>query len=147
MKSIRILFLAVNLVSTAHLFAQSNQTDPKRAATASQSFTILDKGVKRIQHIQITKSLTVSTSDPSIRTVSPNIKKGIIIGFKENSSVSLDAFEEKYGLKLKKKMRIGYYLFENVSEANDMEIITRIIAEEDSVKTVKPNWKKQNIPR
>lgn len=70
-----------------------------------------------------------------------------MITFKKSFHVNIAEFEAKYGLKLKKKLVTGYYLFDNISSSDDMEIIGNIIKNEKNIITVKPNWKKQNSPR
>ena len=107
--------------------------------------TILDKGVKRIIHIPKESNLTSKISTYKVTTVEP--KEGVIISFADSTILSISEFETKYGLKLKEKLVIGYYIFENVSDRSDAEIISKIIENESNVKTVKPNWKKKNQPR
>ena len=106
---------------------------------------VLDKGVKRV--------ITVSKTDEQSSIMSTPIKKntlskeGVIIAFKEGIKVDVEKLEIKYGLKFKKKLIIGYYIFYNVSNNSDEEIVLNIIDNEKNIKTVKPNWKKNNQPR
>jgi hypothetical protein len=71
----------------------------------------------------------------------------VIVSFLDTKILSISEFETKYGLKLKEKLVIGYYIFENVSDRSDTEIMSAIIKNETNVKTVKPNWEKKNQPR
>lgn len=116
------------------------------AETAMQKVMVMDKGIKRFVYIPKTEN-NQSSEKYTYSYSEPQLKKGMIVKFKKHSKTSIDVFESKYGLKLKHKMRSGYYIFENVSENTDAEILNRIIADEKSVETVKPNWKLRNIPR
>jgi len=114
-------------------------------ASDMQSVIVLDKGVKR--YIYMPKV----DSNQSKKLIGYNInklesKRGIIVKFK-NSNTSIDDFELKYGLKLKYKMQTGYYIFNNISDKSDVEIIKQIITDETNILTVKPNWEKRNTPR
>lgn len=112
------------------------------AQTGSQQIIILDKGVKRTMNIQ-----TEGTAkNKAYSTNQLTVKKGILVSFKNITNVSIDDFEKKYGLKLKEKMIIGYYIFDNNSNYSDVEIIEKIIADEVNIKSVKPNWKMLNRP-
>lgn len=141
------IFFTATLIITSYSHAQSKKTDPAERTKTAQTLTILEKGVKRTIKIQLNGEDVVKGSDPSIRRVSSESKEGIIVSFKNKGKVSIEDFEEKYGLKLRKKMLIGYYLFDNLSDSNDMQLIDQIIAHEPNVHTLKPNWKKQNQPR
>jgi len=112
--------------------------------SSPETITILEKGVKR----QIAVPPINSTTEQSInQTTSENSQSGIVLVFKDLSKLSLSDFEIKYGLKLKTKMAIGYYIFENLSSKTDSEIVAEIITNERNIKTVKPNWKMHNTIR
>ncbi len=110
-------------------------------ADSQNMITVLDKGVKR----QIPLPPVSSSQKKSIgHTITQN---GVLVAFKNTSLLSVSEFETRYGLKLKSKMAIGYYVFENRSGRDDAEIITDIIAHGNNVKTVKPNWRLRNTIR
>ena len=139
------LFIATIITVTSSTFAFSKKIETKDLEKNYQTFTILDKGVKRTIYLTTEENnksmMNIATS------VSKDIKEGVVIRFKDPSTTSLEDFEEKYGLKLKKKLIIGYYIFENRSSLSDMEIIANILKNEPNIETVKPNWKKRNQPR
>ncbi len=107
--------------------------------------TILDKGTKRIILIPKDENQTNKMTAYSAKQLES--KEGIMVSFKNTSQLSISEFETKYGLKFKKKLIIGYYIFKNISENSDTQIIANIIKNETNVKTVKPNWKLKNQPR
>ena len=120
------------------------QKEPAEASqTGYQKIIILDKGVRRVMMIQTEGPAKKNTySAENLRA-----KSGILVSFNNVSDVSIGDFEKKYGLKLKEKMIIGYYIFDNVSKYSDVEILERIINDETNIKSVKPNWKKLNTVR
>ncbi|DAB30051.1 MAG TPA: hypothetical protein CFH84_06135 [Sulfurimonas sp. UBA12504] len=61
----------------------------------------------------------------------------ILVEFYEVTPLLVSSFEEKYHLKLKQIMVIGYYIYEKDGEINE---IVKQIANEANVKTVKPNF-------
>jgi hypothetical protein len=73
-------------------------------------------------------------------------QEGIVIQFTDPETVDIETFEEKYRLKLKSKMVIGYYIFQNRSKLSDIALIEKILKEETGIKTLKPNWKKHKRP-
>ncbi len=113
-------------------------------STQENSVTILDKGVKRL----ITLPGMSKKQKQSIAHATHNdTLSGVLVAFKDTSLLSVPEFETRYGLALKTKMAIGYYVFENHSSKSDIEIIRDIIANEKNVKTVKPNWRLRNTIR
>ena len=108
--------------------------------------TVLDKGIKRIMHISKEENQTTGRMN-AYSAKKLTSKEGIIVKFKKISSGSINEFEIKYGLKLKHKLVTGYYIFENLSDSSDIEILSHIISNEKSVETIKPNWEKRNLPR
>lgn len=137
--------MTVLLLLTSSTLTFSKELDTKTIDKNYTEVSILDKGVKRIIHIPKESNLTSKISTYEVTTVEP--KEGVIISFADTTILSISEFETKYGLKLKEKLVIGYYIFENVSDRSDAEIISKIIENESNVKTVKPNWKKKNQPR
>ncbi len=124
-------------------FVLADKTAKKTLHTDYSEMTVLDKGVKRTIKVKRTSdtenTLTTKEETP--------VKKGVIIAFKKSSNADVFAFETKYGLKLKKRLVTGYYIFQNVSDKGDAEIVSNIIKNEKNIRTVKPNWKKNNLPR
>jgi len=126
-------------------FASSQKSTLQETEANYTKITILDKGVKR--KIYISKDDTLKNKFNPHTAKQLSSKDGIIISFKDPIRISMSEFEAKYGLKFKKKLLIGYYIFQNISEYSDVKIVGKIIKNEPNVKTVKPNWKKKNIPR
>lgn len=137
--------LAILLLLASSNFAFSKKTDEQTMGKNYTEVTILDKGVKRIIHIPKESNLTSKVGTYTISKIAP--KEGVMVSFADNAVLSISEFETKYGLKLKEKLAIGYYIFENISDKSDTEIINDIINSESNVRTVKPNWKKKNQPR
>lgn len=135
--------LLVFMVNTTFSFA--DKANKKNTTTEYTELIVLDKGVKRT--IRVLKTDEQKSAISNLSTKPMFSKKGIVLAFKKSSKVDIFELERKYGLKLKKKLVIGYYIFENVSDRDDMEIVSSIITNEKNVKTVKPNWKKNNQPR
>lgn len=137
--------LAVLLLLTNTNFAFSKKTDPNVLDKNYTEVTILDKGVKRIIHVPKESNLTSKINAYEAKKVAQ--KKGVIVSFYTTEELSISEFETAYGLKFKEKLQIGYYIFDNVSDKSDTQIISEIITNETNVKTVKPNWEKKNQPR
>jgi len=133
---VSIYFILALILSSSLIYAQSD---------IQKKIIVLDKGVKR--YIYVFKKENNQSNKFSRYSEEQLIsKKGIIVKFK-NPIDSASDFEQKYGLKLKHKMQTGYYIFDNISENSDVEIVSQIIANEKNILTVKPNWKGRNIPR
>jgi len=137
--------LTLLLLLTSSNFAFSKKVDTKTIDKHYSEVMILDKGVKRI--ILIPKESNLTSKMSTYDVTKTESKEGVIVSFIDTTILSISGFETNYGLKLKEKLVIGYYIFENVSEKSDTEIISEIINNEKNVKTVKPNWKKKNQPR
>lgn len=123
----------------------SQQTNMMDSESGYKYITILDKGVKR--KIPIYEDAVSSKNSISFEAKQTNSQKGIIVSFKYPSEVSVNGFADKYGLKFKKKLATGYYIFSNMSQKSDIEIVESIIIHETYFKTVKPNWNKRNTVR
>ncbi len=142
-KNIIGFILLAFLASSSFAFAQKVKTEEMQ-----KNYTqviILEKGVKR--------KINIPKDDKTKNTFSPYSAKeatsqeGIIVSFKKPSQISISEFEIKYGLKLKTKLVIGYYIFQNISEHSDIQIVEDIMKNETNIETVKPNWKMKNTPR
>lgn len=136
---------AVLLLLTNTHFAFSKKIDPDALDKNYTEITILEKGVKRIIHVPKDTNMTNKISAYEAKKVAR--KEGVIVSFYTTEELSISEFETKYGLKFKEKLQIGYYIFDNVSDKIDTQIISEIITNETNVKTVKPNWEKKNQPR
>ena len=134
-----IVFFASNT------FAISDKVKTKDTTASYTEITILEKGVKR--KVRIPKDDNIKSKHNPHEAKQLTSKEGIVLTFKDPSKVSISELEAKYGIKLKTKLVIGYYIFKNISKKSDVEIVESIIAEESNIKTVKPNWKKKNQPR
>lgn len=142
-KNIIGFILLAFLASSSFTFAQKVKTEAMQ-----KNYTeviILEKGVKR--KINIPKDDKIKNTFSPYSAKEATSKEGIIVSFKKPSQVSISEFETKYGLKLKTKLVIGYYIFQNISESSDVQIVGNIIKNETNIQTVKPNWKMRNTPR
>lgn len=126
-------------------FAFSDKVKTKNMTESYTEVTILEKGVKR--KVRIPKDDHIKSRNNPHEAKQLTSKEGIVLTFKDPSQVSISELEAKYELKLKTKLVIGYYIFENISKKSDVEIVESIIEEEANIKTVKPNWKMKNKPR
>jgi len=139
---IRFIVLVL-LASSSFTFAQKAKTEEMQ-----KNYTeviILEKGVKR--KINIPKDDKVKNTFSPYSAKEATSQEGIIISFKNKSQIVISEFETKYGLKLKTKLVIGYYIFQNISKDSDVQIVENIIKNETNIETVKPNWKMKNSPR
>ncbi len=127
-------------------FTFADKANKKNTTAEYTEMTILDKGIKRTIRVKKTEDKISSAGALSMKEEALS-KKGIVVAFNKSSKADVDAFEIKYGLKLKKKLVTGYYIFQNVSEKDDVEIVSSIIKNEKNVESIKPNWKKKNLPR
>jgi len=144
MKKYTIAFtLFIMMLTTTVSYA--DKTDQKNKSKQNTEMIILDKGIKRTIPIPIEMTESAKTSSTGTKQVSS--KKGIIIRFKKPSEIKIKEFEAKHGLKLEKKLMSGTYIFNNLSTESDIDTVRSIIKNESTVKTVKPNWEKRNLPR
>jgi hypothetical protein len=101
----------------------------------SKLITVLDNGIERKINIG---------DDTAFEATDVNSNREILIKFK--SSVDVDDFAKRYGLVLKKKLSIGYYIFLNNSSTSSEELILEIIKRDrDLIKTVRPNYAFGNL--
>ena len=135
-----------------HSAAFAKKAEQKEIHKNYTKVMVLDKGVKRTLYLQ-NEEENNTIQEHKINKIGiystkmQASKDGLIIRFKDPSKINVDEFEIKYGLKFKEKLVIGYYVFENVSQNSDIQIVSTIISNEKNVNTVKPNWKKKNQPR
>ena len=139
---IRFTLLAF-LASSTSAFAQKVKIEEMQ-----KNYTeviILEKGVKR--KINIPKDDKIKNTLSSYSAKEATSQEGIIVSFKKLAQISISEFETRYGLKFKTKLVIGYYIFQNISEHSDIQIVEDIMKNETNIETVKPNWKMKNTPR
>jgi len=108
--------------------------------------TIIDNGVER----QIFIPDTAQKKNIKARMVgdSSSAPAGIMVAFKKGAKIDIKNFEKKYNLKLKKKLLIGYYIFNNNSDMSDLELIAKISKNSKTkIKTIRPNWGLHNKAR
>jgi len=135
--------LLVFLASSTSAFAQKIKTEEMQ-----KNYTeviILEKGVKR--KINIPKDDKIKNTLSPYSAKEATSQEGIIVSFKKLAQISISEFETRYGLKFKTKLVIGYYIFQNISEHSDIQIVEDIMKNETNIETVKPNWKMKNTPR
>ena len=71
---------------------------------------------------------------------------GFIIDFKKGANI--DKFALKYHLKLKTKMQIGLYIFDNNSNKSDLELLKEILKNnKDIIKSIFINSINRNFAR
>ena len=105
----------------------------------SQIVTIIDKGVER--------KISIPSQNIKARyTQAQSDNRGVIIAFNDN--IDINNFEQKHSIKLEKKLTIGYYIFKNNSNLNDIALISKIIkTEQNKIKSIRPNWALGMMPR
>ncbi len=102
--------------------------------------TIIDNGVAREISIH-SKGEKGKNSARGAMDCSKEKHKEIILSFKKDSKVDINNFSKKYNLKLKKRLRTGYYIFINKSKESSLKLISKIIKEQkEAIKTIRPNW-------
>jgi hypothetical protein len=138
------LFIALMVTFASTTFALSKKMETLDTEEQYRTFTVLDKGVKRTILIPKESRFEGKMSPYSAKQI--DAQEGIVIQFTDPETVDIEAFEEKYQLKLISKMVIGYYIFKNQSKLSDIALIEKILKEEAGIKTLKPNWKKRNRP-
>jgi len=135
MKKNIIRLIIFGLLTNGCIASPKKYVDQKSKST---KITILQNGVKR----------DIYLSNSGTKKLSTGIKKeGVIIKFIDDKKTDIKSLEETYGLKLKEKLVIGYYIFDNVSQKSDSDLVSSIISNETNIKTIKPNWKMQNQTR
>jgi len=135
----RTVAIVVSVVIVSSLYAVSHKI---KAEDRDQDYTeviIMEKGVKR--KILIPKERVAESRKSSYDIDKTAVKEGVLIMFEDPETVDIERFERQYGLKLITKMRIGYFVFKNVSKYSDIDIISKIISNETHIVTIKPNWK------
>ena len=95
----------------------------------NKTITIIDNKVKRV--VSVDNSRT---------------NNGFIIDFKKG--IAIDKFALKYHLKLKKKMQIGLYIFNNNSNKSDLVLLKEILKnDKENIKSIFINIKSKNYSR
>ena len=135
--------LLVFLASSTSAFAQKVKTEEMQKNCTE--VIILEKGVKR--KINIPKDDKIKNTFNPYSAKEATSQEGIIVSFKKLAQISISEFETRYGLKFKTKLVIGYYIFQNISEHSDIQIVEDIMKNETNIETIKPNWKMKNTPR
>ena len=143
-KQILVLVTSVFLVGTS--FSYADKKSSKSNNDNTEMMTIIDKGVKRTVPVNRLEK-NDSLQGKSASTSNVEQKKGLLIRFTKSENLDIKDFEEKYALKLKEKMKIGYYIFQNKSKESDLVLMQRILKNETNIDSMKPNWKMKNSPR
>jgi len=132
------------IIASAMLASSGCAATPKKEKVVGdvKYATILQDGVKRRVVVSNTNGLKIVS-----KSAKDSSKDGVIVEFNDSSAVNIAAFEAKYGLKFKKKLVIGYYIFLNKSSKTDLEIVDDIMKNESNIKTLKPNWKLNVSPK
>ena len=140
-KQIVIMASLMVLLNTIGCASQKSLSATNKVET--EEVTVLDKGVKRTIHIP--KVNTTKNAVYSAKQLSAN--NGILVSFKKVDANTISDFETKYQVKLKTKMAIGYYIFENVSKDSDVALIADVMKDTSNIQSLKPNWKMHNTIR
>jgi hypothetical protein len=127
----------------------------EESAVEHKEVKVKDGGVEYSKQVEVIKK---STSKTSVQTTSEqsteevpldklNSKVGVILAFK-NNTVDIKEFEARFELKLKEKLVIGYYIFENVSSLTDVLLVSKILASDmnNKIETIRPNWPLEAVP-
>lgn len=111
------------------------------SVASAQIITIIDNGVER------KIALPSAPNGVNARAIQTE-QKSIIVAFKKGAAVDIAAFSSQYNLVLTKKLSIGYYIFKNKSSLSDITLISLIQKENRArLKTIRPNWGFNNMPR
>ena len=109
-----------------------------------QEVQIKDNGVNQTILVEVKKNLEGNSSLSVETEVNSELssKDGLIVDFYINPN-SLDEFESTFNIKIKEKLKIGYYIFENNSQLSDILLIESILKSDNQnlIKTIRPNWK------
>jgi len=100
--------------------------------------SIIDKGV--VRHIKIPKDRSIINRHSLYRPSDLTAKHGILLRFKNDSTVNISDLENRYHIRLKTKLKTGYLIFENNSKLSDLALINEIMTTEKHIDTLKPNW-------
>lgn len=108
---------------------------------------VKDGGVNRTIFVEKKKNKIEAYSTNSTSKQKPakldklNSKVGIIVSFKDDTT-DIDTFASRFNIKLKVKLEVGYYIFENSSAYTDIVLIQNILSDAISSKidTIRPNW-------
>ncbi len=137
------MIIGILILSCTHIYAQESS-----GTEAYKEVTILEKGVKRKQKVAVGQSVQeAQESKAGKRDATLSEERGIVVMFKHRKRKDVETFAQKYGLKLRKRLLSGYYLFDNLSGDTDENVVANIIENEKDVKTVKLNRRKHNKMR
>ena len=67
-------------------------------------------------------------------------KKGVMLSFGKGYKVDTEYLENKYNIRFVQKLGISFYLFDNISNYDDTQLIKNMISKESNIKTIRPNW-------
>ena len=100
--------------------------------------TILVEKKESVKEVNLVNSASEQKSSELDKL---NSKVGFIVKFKDNIS-DIDAFMAKFDIKLKEKLSIGYYIFENTSNDSDIVLMQNILSDEiaNKIDTIRVNW-------
>jgi len=153
MKNLGKLVVAVGVLfssaSALEKIAVKELADTKKSvktlkSSSKSSTTFKNSGLTVIENGRKRALIDFSNNSSIVANNIKSAKNGVVVRFKDSSSVNIKEFETKYSLKLKTKLRIGYYIFYNKSSNTDATIINSIVAQEKNLDVVKPNWKMNN---
>lgn len=143
MKKYTFILLGVALSIEGMASSQKEKYKQNKVLTSSKKMVVIEDGVKReirLSEESVEKSMYQRTTKVVAK------KEGVVVRFKTVSKDTVGKFESKYQLKLRKKLRIGYYIFDNLSKYSDEEVVRTILKDLHNIQTVRPNWKMNNKP-
>jgi len=132
--------LSIENIETSQVESSMSIESDESKKIEYKEIKIKDNGVEQVILIEL-KDANNSIGIDSEANNKLYSKDGVIIDF-TNLSISIDEFEEKFHLKLKEKLQIGYYIFENKSDYSDIVLIETILNSDskESIKTIRANW-------
>jgi hypothetical protein len=139
------LILAVALVSGTLYAKEKMMMIDKNLVKESLKMTTVHNGVVSQKNVYVMKVSTKSAAAKNaVEYFLPNgnkfnSKSEIMVKFKKGEKVDIDAIEQKYQLKLIRKMTSGDYLFKNIG-GNTLDTINTFLKDEASkVERISPD--------
>ncbi len=131
MRNIYIIFMLLTLTITG-LFAKDLDTTIRLKS--------MNNNIISSQQIYAVDTNTTTTEYFDNSGNKFNSKSDIIVKFTNSNEVNIQDIESKYGLRFKRKMTIGDFIFENTGTINTLEIINFMIEDNElNIKRIMPN--------
>jgi len=131
---------------------KSDKRKIERKSSKGKRSRSLNFELIKVREGNSTRNMVVPIEERDVSTVTRvsavtsklNSKDGFVIAFMDEK-IDIEAFEKHFDIKLKEKLQIGYYIFENHSEFSDIKLMRTILSSDEgkNIETIKPNWKMQ----